>query len=101
MAPLVDAEVTGTIITFHGRESLMGLVRDITERKRAQEALVASEQRFRDIAAHLPDWIWEADHDWVYTYSSPGVEKILGYSPVEILGTHVWHGMPVEDKAGM
>ncbi len=96
---LVDAEVTGTIITFHGRESLMGLVRDVTERKRAQEALVASEQRFRDIAAHLPDWIWEADQDWVYTYSSPGVEKILGYSPVEILGTHVWHGMPVEDKA--
>ena len=96
---LVDAEVTGTIITYHGRESLMGLVRDVTERKRAQEALVASEQRFRDIAAHLPDWIWEADQDWVYTYSSPGVEKILGYSPVEILGTHVWHGMPVEDKA--
>jgi PAS domain S-box-containing protein len=98
---LVDAEVTGTTVTYHGREALMVLARDITDRKLAQEALVASEQRFRDIAAHLPDWVWETDQDWVYTYSSPGVEKILGYSPVEIVGTSMWHGMPVEDKAEM
>ena len=98
---LVDAEVTGTTVTYHGRETLMALARDITERKRAQEALVASEQRFRDIAAHLLDWIWETDQDWVYTYSSPGVDKILGYSPVEIVGTTMWHGMPAEDKAEM
>jgi PAS domain S-box-containing protein len=98
---LVDAEVTGTTVTYHGRAALMVLGRDITERKRAQEALVASEQRFRDIAAHLPDWIWETDQDWIYTYSSPGVEKILGYSPVEIVGTTMWHGMPEEDKDEM
>jgi PAS domain S-box-containing protein len=96
---LVDAEVTGTTVTYHGREALMVLVRDTTERKRAQEALVASEQRFWDIAAHLPDWIWEVDQDWVYTYCSPGVDKILGYSPQEVVGTQMWHGMPVEDKA--
>ena len=46
---------------------------------------------------HLPDWIWEVDQNWVYTYSSSGVEKILGYRPDEVVGTPIWDRMPEED----
>ena len=93
----VDAEVTGTSIIYQGQRTVVALARDKTARKKAEEALRESEQRFRDIALHLPDWIWELDQDWVYTYSSSGVEKILGYRPDEVVGTTMWDRMPEEE----
>jgi PAS domain S-box-containing protein len=93
----VDAEVTGTAITYQGKRAVVALARDITARKKAEEALRESEQRFRDIALHLPDWIWEVDQNWIYTYSSSGAEKILGYRPDEIIGTPIWDRMPQKE----
>jgi PAS domain S-box-containing protein len=92
----VDAEVTGTSITYQGQRSVVALARDISAKKKAEEALRESEQRFRDIAQHLPDWIWEVDQNWIYTYSSSGVEKILGYRSEEVVGTPIWDRMPEE-----
>ena len=56
-------------------------------RKSAQEALLQSERRFKDISDNALEWIWETDADGRYTYSNNNVEKILGYTKVEILGT--------------
>ena len=71
-----DGTVTGSI----------GVVRDITERKRMEEALRQSEQRFRQVVDNAKEWIWEVDPKGMYTYASPIVKKILGYEPEEILG---------------
>ncbi len=98
---VVDAEVTGTTMQCRGKACLVIMARDVTERKRAQDALLQSEQRFRDIATHLPDWIWEVDRDWTYTYSSVGAEKILGYSAREMIGKPIWQRMPREDKKAL
>lgn len=62
-----------------------GVVEDITERKHADEALKASEKRFQDIADNAQVWIWETDAEGKYTYSNQIVEKILGYTPQEML----------------
>ncbi|MBE9582060.1 MAG: PAS domain S-box protein [Proteobacteria bacterium] len=59
---------------------------DITERKRAEKALRVNEERFRDIALSMADWIWEVDKNGVYTHCSERVEDILGYRPDEIMG---------------
>ena len=71
---------------------LMELRRRITElralekeHKRAEEALRESEGRFKQIAENVGEWIWEVDTNGLYTYSSPVVEKILGYKPEEII----------------
>ena len=48
--------------------------------------LKASEQRFKLVAESAGEWIWEVDANGLYTYSSPVVEKILGYTPEEIVG---------------
>ena len=70
----------GAILGYHG------IIRDITEQKRAEEALRESEKRFQQIIENTQEWIWEVDGDGLYTYSSPIVEKILGYNPDEIVG---------------
>ena len=64
----------------------IGVVRDITERKRMEGALRQSETRFRQVVENAKEWIWEIDANGLYTYASPIVEKILGYRPEEILG---------------
>ncbi len=53
--------------------------RDITEIKEMEEKL-------QQLAENANEWIWEVDSNGVYTYSSPAIEKILGYKPEEIVG---------------
>ncbi|RPI37174.1 MAG: PAS domain S-box protein [Nitrospiraceae bacterium] len=60
--------------------------RDITERKRVEEELRSSEERFRQIAESVSDFIWEVDAKGLFRYTSLAVEKILGYTPEELVG---------------
>jgi len=68
--------------------AIQGIARDITKRRRAEEGLRYREKRFRDIAENAKEWIWEVDKDGKYTFSSPVVEKLLGYTPEEALQRH-------------
>jgi diguanylate cyclase (GGDEF)-like protein/PAS domain S-box-containing protein len=61
-------------------------IQDITDRVRTEHALRASEERFRSIAEATQEWIWEIDQDGVYTFCSPAVEAILGYTPEQLIG---------------
>jgi PAS domain S-box-containing protein len=64
----------------------IGAISDITERKKAEEALQKSEERFRQVSDSAGEWIWEVDAQGLYTYSSHAVEELLGYKPEEIVG---------------
>jgi len=60
--------------------------KDLTQRKLAEAELSASEDRFKQVADSTGVWIWEVDAKGQYTYASPVVEKILGYTPEELVG---------------
>ncbi|NFV80526.1 PAS domain S-box protein [Magnetospirillum aberrantis] len=70
----------GDMITF------IGVVRDITDRKRVEDALVESEQRFRDLAESASDWFWEMDSEFQFTFVSGRVRQILGVGPSFFIG---------------
>lgn len=64
---------------------------DITERETAKLAFEESEKKFLGIAEVVSDWIWEIDKDGYYTFASPKVFDILGYTPDEIIGKKPTH----------
>jgi PAS domain S-box-containing protein/putative nucleotidyltransferase with HDIG domain len=68
-----------------------------TGRKRAEEALRDTQDRYRDLVETISDWIWEVNACGVYTYCSPRVREILGYEPEEVLGKTPFDLMPPEE----
>lgn len=66
------------------------------KRKAAEEALVASEEKFRAIAQRSFDMIFTCYHDRGITYISPAVTRILGYTPQELTGQRcLAHASPI------
>ncbi|HQB93159.1 MAG TPA: PAS domain S-box protein, partial [Smithellaceae bacterium] len=76
ITPRKDA--AGKIIGFKG------IVRDISERKTTEDALRASEEKYRFLTEAMTDIVWMANIDDLRTtYVSPSIENLLGFTPEE------------------
>jgi two-component system, cell cycle sensor histidine kinase and response regulator CckA len=73
------------LIDFQGKPAILGSVFDITERRRAEEALRESERKFRDMAEKSVAGIYLVQ-DGVFKYANPKFAEIFGYEVEEISG---------------
>jgi PAS domain S-box-containing protein len=81
----IAVEITASYSQFHGRQVLVSAVRDITERKRVEEELIRSEEKYRAIAEFTYDWETWIGPDGECIYVSPSCERICGYPPEEFI----------------
>jgi len=84
---LIDVEVSAAYLP---RESqVVAFIRDITQRKRAEEALRESEERYRQIIETAQEGIWLIAEDSTVSYVNARLAAMLGYSREEIVGRSV------------
>jgi PAS domain S-box-containing protein len=74
-----------------------GVIRDVTARKRTEEALRKAEEKLRNTIENVNDIVWEMDREARFTYVSPKVRDILGHEPEHYLGRVIAEFMPPED----
>ena len=65
---------------------LDGVVTDITDRKQAEEALRASEERFRTLVEKSADAMALVDSQAQIIYASPSTQRVLGFTAEEFVG---------------
>ena len=79
-------------------QRVVTVVDDITERKKSEDKLRESEEKFRGIAERNFDAIFELDSEGHVLYISPAVQRITGYAPDEICGKWVMNFIHEERK---
>ena len=84
-----DIEVKGAEIIYKGKPHLLAIVRDISKRKQAEEALQHEKDFYHSFVESLSDWVWEINLQGIHTYSNKAVEDILGYKVDEVVGFSV------------
>jgi two-component system cell cycle sensor histidine kinase/response regulator CckA len=77
------------------------MVENVTERREAVAALRLREREFRSLLEHGRDVISVIDSDGDLRYTSPAVERVLGYGRAELAGTYLGELVHPDDVPGM
>ncbi len=74
------AEVHQRRVNLDGETRILAVAHDVTERRQCQEAVLASDTRYRIIAENTYDWEFWLSPQGFFLFSSPSAEKLTGYS---------------------
>jgi PAS domain S-box-containing protein len=90
---IINVDITANRLTFGGRPAEFVLVRDITERKKAEKALRISEDRYRDLVDNSHELICTHDLEGRVLSVNPWASRVLGYPQESIIGINIRNGL--------
>ena len=82
----VPISLRGSLMIFKDKQRLVGVLRDITDKKESELKIKESEEKYRSIINNITDIILETDLKGIITYVSPQCFEIMGYLPEELIG---------------
>jgi len=85
----IDVQVRGMPFDFNGEPAVQAVISDITSRKRAEEALLSSEDGFRELCENANDIIYTHDLAGTFTSLNRAGERITGYTREEALAMKI------------
>jgi two-component system, cell cycle sensor histidine kinase and response regulator CckA len=80
------ADIAASPIQYNGKPHLAATFRNITERKRSEEALQESERKYRRIVDTANEGIIAVDENHIITFVNNRMTDMLGYQPEEMIG---------------
>jgi PAS domain S-box-containing protein len=81
-----DIEINAALTEYEGRVADEVIIRDITERKRAEEQLRESEDKLKTYLESAPDGVYINDLKGTFLYGNKKAEEIIGYRKEELIG---------------
>jgi PAS domain S-box-containing protein len=82
----IDAILATKLIRYGGENAILGTVTDITERKRVEDALRESEERFRQFFENEPEYCYLISAGGLFLDVNAAALKILGFKKKELIG---------------
>jgi len=86
------------IIADGDLKEVISIISNVDEEVKNKQAIIQSEEKYRMLVEHSNDVIYETDIHGHFTFMSPGVTKITGYSPDELIGKHYLDVIPSEHR---
>jgi PAS domain S-box-containing protein len=84
-------------IPYKGKEVRVVEFRDITDQKKAEQAVRESEAKLSAMIANISDVIAIIDKDGINSYKSPNIEKWFGWRPEDVIGVSTWENIHPDD----
>jgi PAS domain S-box-containing protein len=79
---IIPVEISSSLVTYQGKQVVLSIARDITERKKSEEALKESEEKFRNLSEESPNMIFIYKQGRV-VYANKKCEDLMGYTKEE------------------
>lgn len=83
---IFPVEVNTHLFYIKGELYLLSIARDISERKKTEQALIESESKYRNIFENIQDVFFKTDKNGILRNLSPSILRYSGYRPEELIG---------------
>lgn len=97
----IPVDISASVTELSGKKVIQGIFRDISDRIEAEDALIRSERRYRELVETMNEGLGMTDRDYVLTFVNEKFCEMLGYTREEMIGRHLLTFIHDDSKALM